>query len=391
MNATWLGRCVRSGSVRCFVAIVAALVAATDVLPAGRVAVTDDGSAVAGRLSSDFAETDRQRAARERIEEALASPMDFQFQRVTLSDALEVIADKFDIATVLDRRAIEYNEIGGEAPVEIHVRGISLESGLMLMLEEYDLCLTVWHEVLLVTTPAGAEEKRTAKIYPVADLVRRIDGLVPLVASAEADYEELIDLIKWTVSPTTWDDVGGPGSIEASESTGALAVSQMWSVHREIELFLASMRRVRKRQPLPDIAGQSGDIDPSDELGDDAIVLKLYPLALPTPHLAATGDCEEESDPTTAPAADPRATADELAELIVATVEPESWQAAGGTGRIHAVPGAIVIRNTGAVARTVYEMLDALDALAKPTYGDFCGGYHSYEEFRRAREASNRE
>ncbi len=35
----------------------------------------------------------------------------------------------------------------------------------------------------------------------------------PLGGAAEADFDSLIDLITSTIRPTTWDDVGGPGSI----------------------------------------------------------------------------------------------------------------------------------------------------------------------------------
>ena len=40
-----------------------------------------------------------------------------------------------------------------------------------------------------------------------------------LGGGSQADFDSLIDLITTTIKPTTWDDVGGPGSIRRSRPT----------------------------------------------------------------------------------------------------------------------------------------------------------------------------
>ena len=54
------------------------------------------------------------------------------------------------------------------------------------------------------------------------------------------DMEDLIDTITSTVKPTTWDNVGGPGSISAMG--GMLVISQTQEIHQEIETFLENFR-----------------------------------------------------------------------------------------------------------------------------------------------------
>ena len=45
---------------------------------------------------------------------------------------------------------------------------------------------------------------------------------------AQADFESLIELITTTIAPTTWDEVGGPGSIARAVSNNS-AVVRWWT------------------------------------------------------------------------------------------------------------------------------------------------------------------
>ena len=69
-----------------------------------------------------------------------------------------------------------------------------------------------------------------------------------LGGGAQADFDSLIDLITSTVKPTTWDDVGGPGSIAPFETNLSLVVSQTQEVHEEIVDLLEQLRRLQDLQ-----------------------------------------------------------------------------------------------------------------------------------------------
>ena len=63
-----------------------------------------------------------------------------------------------------------------------------------------------------------------------------------------ADFDSLIDLITSTVKPTSWDEVGGPGSIRPFPTNLSLVVSQTQEVHEEIVDLLEQLRRLQDLQ-----------------------------------------------------------------------------------------------------------------------------------------------
>ncbi len=66
--------------------------------------------------------------------------------------------------------------------------------------------------------------------------------------AALADFDSLIELITTTIQPTTWDEVGGPGSIADFPTNLSLVVSQTQEVHEEIVDLLEQLRRMQDLQ-----------------------------------------------------------------------------------------------------------------------------------------------
>jgi general secretion pathway protein D len=85
---------------------------------------------------------------------------------------------------------------------------------------------------------------------PPATGVNQPFGFGPAGAAggAQADFDSLIDLITATIQPTTWDDVGGPGSIQPFETNLSLVVSQTQEVHEQIKDLLEQLRRLQDLQ-----------------------------------------------------------------------------------------------------------------------------------------------
>ncbi len=69
-----------------------------------------------------------------------------------------------------------------------------------------------------------------------------------LGGGVEPDFDSLIELITTTIQPTTWDEVGGPGSIAPFETNLSLVVSQTQDVHEEIVDLLEQLRRLQDLQ-----------------------------------------------------------------------------------------------------------------------------------------------
>ena len=64
----------------------------------------------------------------------------------------------------------------------------------------------------------------------------------------QADFESLIELITSTIAPTTWAEVGGPGTINEFKGNLSLVVSQTQEVHEEIADLLDQLRRLQDLQ-----------------------------------------------------------------------------------------------------------------------------------------------
>ena len=69
-----------------------------------------------------------------------------------------------------------------------------------------------------------------------------------LGGGSQADFDALIDLITSTIRPTSWEDVGGPGSIKPFETNLSIVVSQTQEVHEEIVDLLEQLRRLQDLQ-----------------------------------------------------------------------------------------------------------------------------------------------
>ncbi len=64
----------------------------------------------------------------------------------------------------------------------------------------------------------------------------------------QADFDSLIQLITSTIEPESWDEVGGPGSVESFEANLSLVVSQTQEVHDQIANLLDQLRRLQDLQ-----------------------------------------------------------------------------------------------------------------------------------------------
>ena len=64
----------------------------------------------------------------------------------------------------------------------------------------------------------------------------------------QADFDSLMQLITSTIQPTSWDEVGGPGSIAEFPTNLSLVISQTQEVHEQIVDLLEQLRRLQDLQ-----------------------------------------------------------------------------------------------------------------------------------------------
>ncbi len=176
--------------------------------------------------------------AEEKIEQALNSPTKLEFVDTPLTDVIDYLKDLHKIEIQIDKKAMDEAGVGADSQVTKNAKGITLKAGLRLMLPELGLTYVIQDGVLLFTTKEAAESMLATRIYPLTGVVvthRDEKG------KDVADVDALIDVIHCTVYPTTWDEVGGPGSLAQHLSVGSvpvLVVSQTQAVHEEIAALL---------------------------------------------------------------------------------------------------------------------------------------------------------
>ena len=141
------------------------------------------------------------------IEEALAGPIQLDFNRAPLQDVIDYLKTTKNIEIQLDKRVLADVDITGRTPVTINVKGISLKAALRLMFRDMqpELTYVIADEVLLITTPDVAEEMLITRVYPVGDLVVRRDEHNALRSirffdrcSRSGNSDDRVDGPRWT-------------------------------------------------------------------------------------------------------------------------------------------------------------------------------------------------
>lgn len=109
--------------------------------------------------------------AEEKIRAELLKPTQLAFPNTPLRTALEYLADSHGINIIVDETALADEGISIDDTVDVTLDGITLRSGLKILLEPYALTYVIEDEVMKITTQTIADEIQTVRVYPVGDLV----------------------------------------------------------------------------------------------------------------------------------------------------------------------------------------------------------------------------
>ena len=341
------------------------------------------GALIGWSLSLSPAVSERETSARPpsppeaQVLAALEEPSELDFGEQPLNDVVSYLEQKHHVPIQLDRKALGEAGIRSNARITGALQGVSLRSLLRLLLAQRDLAYVTCDGYLLVTTKVEAANRLPSRVYPVGDLVTTDSEFRSLLQAGEptgVDFQNLTEVITSVVEPTTWDEVGGPGTVSKCGNDRMLAVSQTEEVHEQIAALLAALRRVRDKQiasaKSADPFRRSGSREANDRGDLEVRVYRFFQVPVPAP---APG-------PAPAPAPVPDANSSEasrkaaeeiaaarldawtkvIARLAPEMIAPESWKPAGD-GQIRAVSGTIVVRQSAdvqcRVAKLIYEMM----------------------------------
>jgi hypothetical protein len=178
----------------------------------------------------------------QRVAQALEESADFHFIERPLKDVLEELGRELNVPYRIDWRRLDAAGILQDTPVTFQAKKISYRSALRLMLRPIELTFVEDDEELLVTTPQAAEIVARPKVYDVVDLIDVSDAASPRGKRA---LRELKELLQAWVAPASWDEVGGPNTIEIGPR-GLLAISAPSEFHPELSSALAQFRQARR-------------------------------------------------------------------------------------------------------------------------------------------------
>ena len=166
--------------------------------------------------------------------QALEKQVSIDFVDTPLGEVVRHLGRENEIPIVIDHPALDDLGIVSDTQMTIELRDVTLRSALHHLLRELDLTFLAWNEALVITSIDAAlgGNYSVTRVYPVYDLL-------PKNLSGQIDYDSLISAIQFNVSPDSWPD--GGGGIDSY--AGTLIILQYDEVHREIEEFLAALRR----------------------------------------------------------------------------------------------------------------------------------------------------
>ena len=168
------------------------------------------------------------------IMQALSTPLSISFTDSALDSVIEYLRTRAGVPIVMDKSALDAAGVTYQSKVSVRLPDVSLRTILRRVLGDLGLTYVVKDEAIQVITPQQAREMTVTRVYPIRDLVTGDwwdvnFGLDEFVAARNAAM--LIDLIRHTVDPPSWDVNGGPGSISYDASRRALVVKQTAEFH----------------------------------------------------------------------------------------------------------------------------------------------------------------
>ena len=183
---------------------------------------------------------------------------EIDFRETPLVEVLAFLADKQGVEIDIDTRSLEDYGIAPDVPVTLKASGISLNSALRRLLWDCDLGFTVHDDGLVRVTTMDEEDNNLSIVaYPI-----------PLVI--DDDPTTLIHLIQQTVAPTTWNAVGGQGSVVIWRNT--LLVSHTLPVHHQVLAVLRNYASAEFPQSATTKARSAGGpVLRSYHVADDAL------------------------------------------------------------------------------------------------------------------------
>ena len=251
----------------------------------------ENQQAVHDQHEADLAVTASEEQNTKETEAKLAEFIDVDFFDEPIRGVAEFLKDNADLQIHFKQACLEKIE----QPITMAFRSIRISMLLDIALHEHNLDYVVQDGIVFISTAEEIAATPEIRIYDCSDLVRidenRIDnrsarpkskrgnedsgmqkmeemmkrgkagsgvsemedmmrmmagggsGGVPAVSKQEMQYNDLVKLVKTTIEPDSWSDVGGTGSVSLFQ--GMMVINNSAKVHRHTAALLEKIRRAK--------------------------------------------------------------------------------------------------------------------------------------------------
>ncbi|HRX77421.1 MAG TPA: hypothetical protein P5307_00080 [Pirellulaceae bacterium] len=164
------------------------------------------------------------------LRQKLNANVSVDFDDTPLDTAIKRLGEQLSIDIRLDLPALRDIRVRERQPVTLKLTDRALKTVLQAMVIDFDLTWILRDGVLWITSAEVAEEFLKTAVYDVRDLCRD-----------DSEAQALREAIVSQTSTDTWDEVGGPGSIESAQP-GVLVISNTETVQNEVLTLLETYR-----------------------------------------------------------------------------------------------------------------------------------------------------
>jgi hypothetical protein len=152
------------------------------------------------------------------------------FDDTPLDTAIDALSNQLNIDIRLDVPALRDIRVRERQPVTLKLTDRSLKTVLQAMVIDFELTWILRDGVLWITSSETAEAFLKTAVYDVRDLCRD-----------ESESDALREAVVSQTNADSWDEVGGPGTIEFAQP-GTLVISNQETVHMEVLKLLETYR-----------------------------------------------------------------------------------------------------------------------------------------------------
>ena len=177
------------------------------------------------------------------IEQKMQQRIDVVCFGQSLKEVLDTLADKLNVPFYIDERALMEVGLDTNTPVNINLTNVKAVVAMRLLMNSLSLTWVIRDDLVLVTTFEAAEEELVLRVYPCLDFLESV-GQSSRRSWRKKGLDNLIEVIQNKISAESWAKVGGAAVIV--EYGAVLVVTQLPSIHREVESLLRGLRTAKK-------------------------------------------------------------------------------------------------------------------------------------------------